>query len=71
MRTGSRNREEETEIGDKTDKTGYVIVEAKMSSSLETLIRYGASIRRDFYKALEVLRQLQQERLELDSWGEA
>ena len=71
VRTGSRNREEETVIGEKIDKTGHVIVEAKMSSSLDTLLRYGASIRRDFYKALEVLRQLQQERLELDSWGEA
>lgn len=68
VRTGSRNSgEEESLLGDMTDKTGHIIVEAKMASSLETLLRYGASIRRDFYKALQVLRQLQQERLELEA----
>ena len=71
VRTGSRNSGVDALLGEKTDKIGHVIVEARMSSSLDTLLRYGASIRRDFYKALEVLRQLQQERLELDSWGEA
>jgi hypothetical protein len=69
VRSGSRNSgEEETLLGDKTDKTGHISVEAKMSSSLDTLLRYGASIRRDFYRALGTLRQLQRERLELDSY---
>jgi hypothetical protein len=33
---------------------------------LETILRYGAAIRRDFYRALAALREIQVERLELD-----
>jgi hypothetical protein len=68
VRTASRNSGEEEALLGMTDKTGQVMVEAKMSSSLETLLRYGTSIRRDFYKALKVLCQLQRERLELDGF---
>jgi hypothetical protein len=72
VRTGSRNSGEEEALLGLTDKTGHIMVEAKMSSSLssslETLLRYGTSIRRDFYKALKVLCQLQRERLELDGF---
>jgi hypothetical protein len=68
VRTGSRNSGEEEALLGMTDKTGQVMVEAKMSSSLETLLRYGTSIRRDFYKALKVLCQLQRVRLELDGF---
>ena len=68
VRTGSRNSGEDALLGEKTDKIGHIIVEAKMSSSLDTLLRYGASIRRDFYKALKVLCQLQRERRELDGF---
>ncbi len=75
VRTGMRSRgDEESLLDEKTEKAGHVVVEAKLTSSLETLLRYGASIRRDFYKALGVLHELQDKRLELDdstSKGEA
>jgi hypothetical protein len=52
--------------GEQTDKTGHSFLEARMGSSLDLILRYGAGIRRDFYRALATLRDLQRERLELD-----
>lgn len=66
VRTGMRSREEEGLLEEKIEKAGNVLVEARLTSSLETLLRYGASIRRDFYKALDILHELQDRRLELD-----
>ena len=67
VRAGTRNREEEKSSGGEgTDKTAQTIVEAKMSAPLELILRYGAAIRRDYYRALTALLQLQQERLELE-----
>jgi hypothetical protein len=64
VRTGMRSRgDDESLLDEKKEKAGHVVVEARLTSSLETLLRYGASIRRDFYKALAILRELQDERL--------
>jgi hypothetical protein len=48
-----------------TDRAGHIVVEAKLTSSLETILRYQAAIKRDYYRSLGVLRELQQDRLEL------
>ncbi len=66
VRSGSRSSNEEEALLDEARKTGYIILETKMTSSLETILRYSAAIRRDFYRALVALRELQLERLELD-----
>jgi hypothetical protein len=65
VRTGSRSSEEDTLL-DEARKTGHIIIETKMASSLETILRYGAAIRRDFYRALVALRELQRDRVEVD-----
>jgi hypothetical protein len=67
VRSGSRSSaDEETLLDDARAKTGHLILETKSVSALETILRYGAAIRRDFYRALTALRELQQERLELE-----
>jgi hypothetical protein len=66
VRSGSRGSKEGETLLDEARKTGHIILETKMISSLETILRYGAAIRRDFYRALAALRDLQRERLELD-----
>jgi hypothetical protein len=52
--------------GERIDKTGHSFIEARMGNSLDLILRYGAGIRRDFYRALATLRDIQRQRLELD-----
>jgi hypothetical protein len=67
VRTGTRSREEEESfIGEATNKTVQAVVEARMTAPIELNLRYGAAIRRDYYRALTALLALQRERLELD-----
>jgi hypothetical protein len=67
VRSGSRSSTEDETLPDEARKTGHIILETKMTSSLETILRYGAAIRRDFYRALVALRELQRDRLEADT----
>jgi len=66
VRTGTRNSEEEDqEIGnDRRGKVGHVQIEARLNTSLDTMLRYQAAINRDLYRALGELRSIQRERRE-------
>jgi hypothetical protein len=72
VRTGTRNSEEENEGIDKDrrGKVGHVQVEAKLNTSLDTILRYHAAINRDLYRALGELRSIQRERREESAAGE-
>ena len=68
VRTGTRSCEEEESLSDEPIvKTGNTVIEAKMGNSLDLILRYGAAIRRDYYRALAALLQLQRERFELEA----
>jgi hypothetical protein len=64
VRTGTRNSELESESssGDKNGKIGHVQIEAKLHTSVETILRYQAALKRDFYRAIAALRAGQQQR---------
>jgi hypothetical protein len=66
VRTGTRNSEEEREgiRKDRRGKVGLVQIEAKLNTSLDTILRYHAAINRDLYRALGELRSMQCERRE-------
>jgi hypothetical protein len=44
------------------DKTNQLSIEAKLTSSLDTILRYQSAIKRDFYRALAELREIRRER---------
>jgi hypothetical protein len=46
-RTASRGYEDEDGLDDMTGKTGHIVVEAKMTNSLDSILRYRAAIKRD------------------------
>lgn len=68
VRTGSKTFEQEQERKeftasvDKTEKGGHVQIEAKLNMSLDTILRYEAALKRDLYRALQTLREIQQQR---------
>jgi hypothetical protein len=66
VRTGTRNSELEKEgvLKDQKGKIGHVQIEARLNTSLDTILRYHAAINRDLYRALEELRSVQRERRE-------
>jgi hypothetical protein len=67
VRTDTRSgKEGESFIGEATNKTVQAVVEARMTAPILLNLRYGAAIRRDYYRALTALLALQRERLELD-----
>jgi hypothetical protein len=67
VRTGSRGPNENAILLDEEKlKTGHLVLEAKLTTTLQTILRYGAAIRRDLYRALAALQQLQRARLELE-----
>ena len=64
VRTGTSKSQEES-VGirdDRREKIGHVQIEAKLNTSLDTLLRYHATIDKDLYRALEELRTVQRER---------
>jgi len=69
IRTGSRNfeREEEKsgldELG-KTDKSGHVQIEVKLNTSMDSILRYEAALKRDLYRSIRILGEIQQQRRE-------
>lgn len=64
VRRSSREYEKEKSgtSGDEEEKTGHVEIQARLSSSLETILRYEAGLKRDLYKAIRALRDLQERR---------
>lgn len=57
VRTGTRNSEQDKSLPkDTTDKSGQVQIEAKLTTSLDTILRYEAAIKRDLYRAIGALR---------------
>jgi len=62
VRTGTRNSEQESGSSsrDKNGKVGHVQIEAKLNTSLDTILRYQSALKRDFYRAIATLRALQQ-----------
>ncbi len=56
VRTGTRNSEQDESLaGDTTDKSGQVQIEAKLTTSLDTILRYQAAVKRDLYRAIAAL----------------
>jgi hypothetical protein len=66
VRTGTRNSEQEDEASpknrDRKGKVGHVQIEARLNTSLDTILRYRAAINRDLYRAIAELRSRQRER---------
>lgn len=48
-------------------KSGHIEIEAKLCSSLQTVLKYQATIKRDLYRALSELREIRRERREEES----
>jgi len=67
VRTGNttfeqaQERESRTSV-DKTQKGGHVQIEAKLNTSLDSILRYEAALKRDLYRAIQTLREIQQQR---------
>jgi hypothetical protein len=50
--------------GDKTSKSGHTQIEARLTTSQDSILRYQAAIKRDLYRAIDTLRAIQRERRE-------
>jgi len=61
--TGKQSEEESRSLGNDhtTEKGGYLGFEAKLGNSAESLLRYESSWKRDLYRAIAALRNLQLE----------
>jgi hypothetical protein len=64
VRTGNSSSEQEQMFGgeDSTTKTGNVQIEARLNTSIDSVLRYAAAIKRDLYRAVGTLRDMQRER---------
>jgi hypothetical protein len=67
VRTDSRNfknfEKDKPMMGmDKTGKSGQVQIEAKLNTSLDSILRYEAALKRDLYRALRTLGEIQRQR---------
>ncbi|HEX6503902.1 MAG TPA: hypothetical protein VF011_11670 [Terriglobales bacterium] len=75
VRTGNRTSDEEEGFGtgEVSKKAGQVVVDAKMTRTVDLILRYTAATKRDYYRALGKLQELQRERYELEvlTGGEA
>jgi hypothetical protein len=59
VRSGTaQSNQEEPGFTDGSGTVGTLVVDAKLVSSAETVLRYQAGFKRDFYKALNALREL-------------
>jgi hypothetical protein len=66
VRTGTRSFEQEETSGfmDKADKSGHVQIQAKLNTSMESIMRYEAAMKRDLYRAIRTLHDIQKQRQE-------
>ena len=64
VRSGTRNSEQAdaNSSWDKTDKSGHVQIEAKLNTSMDSILRYEAALKRDLYGAIRTLHEIQRER---------
>jgi hypothetical protein len=58
----SATSEQAKSSGERNRKAGNVLIEARLTTSLDTILRYQAAIKRDLYKALAALRAMRRER---------
>ena len=64
VRTAVTNMEKDELCQSANNKTGHVQMEAKLTTSLDTLLRYHSAIRRDMYRAIATLQGMQRDRKE-------
>jgi len=64
VRTDTRNSQKEEGHDETKNRAGQVHIEARLTNSIDSLLRYTASIKRDLYRAIRALRDIQRERLE-------
>jgi hypothetical protein len=64
IRTGAKNSEQENEnfSGEIRGKVGNVQLEAKLTSSMLTVLRYQSALKRDLYRAIATLRNIKEQR---------
>jgi hypothetical protein len=63
VRSGTTTSEQEKENAtDRNSKAGNVQIEAKLTTSLDTILRYEAAIKRDLYRAITALRDIRRDR---------
>lgn len=65
VRSSTANSEQQTSgyaDQSKTGKAGHTYVEARLQTSIETILRYKAALKRDLYRAIRTLREIQRER---------
>lgn len=55
----SSNRTFAEESSEHEQTQGNILVQAKVNTGIETIVRYEKSLRNDFYRAMDVLRRLQ------------
>lgn len=67
VQTASRTCEQERGLGteDMNKKSGRVLVHTKMIRTVDLILRYTAAVKRDYYRALSKLQELQREKCEL------
>ena len=72
VQTASGTCEQERGLGseERNKKSGQVLVHAKMTRTVDLIFRYMAATKRDYYRALGKLQELQRERYELEVLGE-
>jgi hypothetical protein len=60
VRSDKMNSEQEDPIssGDREVKSGRVQIEAKLTTALDTILRYQSAIKRDLYRAIGALREM-------------
>jgi hypothetical protein len=64
VRTGTSNsvQQDDSSLGDRKDKSGHVMIEAKLNTSLDTVLRYQAAAKRDWRDTINRLESLQPEK---------
>ena len=62
--TGRSNFQKATGHEHAKNTAGQVHIEARLTNSIDSLLRYTASIKRDFYRAIRALHEMQRERVE-------
>ena len=64
-RTSRESDRSKDDYGEEAEKNGRVEIEAKLNNSMETILRYEIGLKRDLYKAIHVLQDLQARRSEV------
>jgi len=64
IRSGTSDVDQEQALpeSDSKAKSDHLVIEAKLTPSIETTSRYQATLKKDFYRAIDMLRELQRER---------